>query len=131
MSGTKVDVTPTGDMAPDPTGFRYNSYATKKTLAKGLLDISLLMANASQLKSLISLGPGTDYYYANMVMISLSIVLQIITGILLLVLGSMEGKDLEGKKAADKLNNVTVGFVFAITVINLFVAAFGIKLSER
>ena len=43
----------------------------------------------------------------------------------------MEGKDLEGKKVADKLNNVTLGFVFAITVINLFVAAFGIKLSEK
>ena len=93
--------------------------------------MSLLMANVTQLQSLISLGPGSDYYYANMVMISLSIVLQIITGILLLVLGSMEGKDLEGKKTADKLNNVTVGFVFAITVINVFATAFGIKHSKR
>ncbi|KAH3892828.1 hypothetical protein DPMN_016960 [Dreissena polymorpha] len=134
MSATKVeltDITPSGDVAPDPALFRYKSYARIKTLAKGLLDMSLLMANVTQLQSLISLGPGSDYYYANMVMISLSIVLQIITGILLLVLGSMEGKDLEGKKAANKLNNVTVGFVLAITVINVFATAFGIKHSKR
>jgi len=60
--------------------FGFNKYATKKTLAKGLLDIGLLMANASQLKSLLSLGSGTDYYWANLVLISLSIILQVTTG---------------------------------------------------
>lgn len=48
--------------------FKYNQYATKKTLAQGLLDIGLLMANASQLKALIDLGPNTqDYFWANVV----------------------------------------------------------------
>lgn len=109
---------------------KFNSYATKKTLAKGLLDIGLLMANASQLKSLLSLGPSMDYYYANLVLISISIVLQIIVGVILLILGSKEGKTTFGKDTATRLNDVTVGFVFAITVVNVFIAAFGIKLSE-
>jgi len=60
----------------------------------------------------------------------LLLLLQIITGIMLLVLGSMEGKNVEQRKAAHRLNDVTVGFVFAITIINIFIAAFGIKLSE-
>ena len=114
----------------DSSGFNFNSYATKKTLAKGLLDIGLLMANASQLKSLLSLGPSQDYYYANLVLIGLSITLQIIVGIILLVLGSIRGKDLKEKQRANVLNNVTVGFIFLITIINVFIAAFGIKLSE-
>lgn len=114
----------------EATRRQFNSYATKKTLAKGLLDIGLLMANASQLKSLLSLGPAQDYYYANLVLISLSIILQIIVGVVLLVLGSIEGKTVTGKLTSSRLNDVTVGFVFAITVINVFIAAFGIKLSE-
>jgi len=88
------------------------------------------MANASQLKSLLSLGPSQDYYYANLVLIGLSITLQIIVGIILLVLGSIKGKDLKEKQRANVLNNVTVGFIFLITIINVFIAAFGIKLSE-
>lgn len=114
----------------EATRRQFNSYATKKTLAKGLLDIGLLMANASQLKSLLSLGPAQDYYYANLVLISLSIILQIVVGVVLLVLGSIEGKTVTGKLTSSRLNDVTVGFVFAITVINVFIAAFGIKLSE-
>ena len=48
--------------------FKYNQYATKKTFAQGLLDIGLLMANASQLKSLIDLGPDhQDYFWASIV----------------------------------------------------------------
>jgi hypothetical protein len=89
------------------------------------------MANASQLKSLLSLGSAQDYYYANLVLISISIALQLTVGVILLVLGSMEGKTTEQRKSANTLNNVTVGFVFAITVVNIFIAAFGIKLTEQ
>ncbi|WAR25989.1 NINJ1-like protein [Mya arenaria] len=119
--------------ATDGSPFGYNNYATKKTLAKGLLDIGLLVANASQLKSLLSLGPEQEHFHVNMVLISLSISLQIDTGILLLILGSMEpnGKHLEERRTAHRLNDVIVGFVFVITVINIFIAAFGIRLTEQ
>lgn len=36
-----------------PREFNVNLYATKKTAAQGLLDLALLMANASQLKSIV------------------------------------------------------------------------------
>ncbi|XP_045173865.1 ninjurin-2-like [Mercenaria mercenaria] len=132
MAGRKVDVLREEGSAEQEQkhAFNFNTYATKKTIAKGLLDIGLLMANASQLKSLLSLGPAQDYYYANLVLISLSVFLQITVGIILLVLGSKNMKTVEEKKSANTLNNVTVGFVFAITVVNVFIAAFGIKLTE-
>ena len=50
--------------------FKYNLYATKKTVAEGLLDVGLLMSNASQLKALIDLGPDNqDYFWPNIVCI--------------------------------------------------------------
>ncbi|XP_052778531.1 ninjurin-1-like [Mya arenaria] len=109
----------------------FSSYNTKKILAEGLLDIGLLVANATQLMSLLSIGSAADFYYPNLVLISLSVTLQMATGALLLVLGGMEYKHLEGRRSANRLNNIIVGFVFAITVINVLVAAFGIKMPEN
>ena len=112
------------------SGFRYHTYATKKTLVEGLLDIGLLMANAAQLKALISLGPGQDFYYANLVLLIISLSLQLVVGVILVIHGSMEGRNVLEKRSSLILNNVTVGLVFTITVANVFIAAFGIKLSE-
>lgn len=108
-----------------------NKYATRKTLAQGLLDVSLLMANASQLKAVIEVGEhGQQFYYALLVLIGVSIVIQVVVGIVLIVLGGMELKTAEEKKRAHVLNNVSVGLIMVVTVINTFITAFGIKLSD-
>lgn len=39
-----------------------NKYATKKTVAQGMLDIALLTANASQLKYVLQLGQRHEFY---------------------------------------------------------------------
>ena len=64
------------------------------------------------------------------VMLSLSVTLQLVVGIILLVLGSMEAKTPEEKQHVHKLNDTTVGLIFVITVLNVFIAAFGIKISD-
>ncbi|XP_063420745.1 ninjurin-1-like [Mytilus trossulus] len=110
--------------------FQYNKYATKKTLAKGLLDISLLMANASQLKAMLNAGSNVDYFWVVVVLISLSLILQLTVGGMLLVLGSMETKSPEVKRHVNGLNNAAVGLICVITVVNIFIAAFGIKISD-
>jgi hypothetical protein len=112
--------------------FPYNRYATKKTLAKGLLDISLLLANASQLKTLLTAGEAVNrtFFWPVLVMIVLSILLQVTTGLVLLVLGSMEVKKPEDKKRVNAINNSTVGLIFVITILNVFIAGFGMKLTD-
>lgn len=107
-----------------------NKYATKKTLAQGLLDVGLMMANASQLKALINAGTGHEYFWALIVLLALSILLQILTGIVLLILGSKNVDDPKDKRFSQILNNFTVGLIFFVTVINVFISAFGIKLSS-
>lgn len=54
-----------------------NRYATKKTIAQGMLDIALLTANASQLKYILQVGEQHEFYKLMVTLISLSIVLQV------------------------------------------------------
>ena len=54
-----------------------NKYATKKTIAQGLLDVALLTANASQLKYVLQVGEKHEFYALMLTLISISIVLQV------------------------------------------------------
>ena len=75
-------------------------------------------------------NPVFKMFLFSQVMLSLSVALQLIVGIILLVLGSMEVKTVEEKRHVHKLNDTTVGLIFVITVLNVFIAAFGIKISD-
>lgn len=55
-----------------------NRYATKKTIAQGMLDIALLTANASQLKYILQVGQKHEFYTLMLIMISVSIIMQVI-----------------------------------------------------
>lgn len=54
-----------------------NIYATKKTIAQGMLDVALLTANASQLKYILQLGHQHEFYFLMVTLISMSLVLQV------------------------------------------------------
>ena len=55
-----------------------NRYATKKTIAQGLLDVALLTANASQLKYVLQVGyDNHPFYYLMLSLIIISIILQV------------------------------------------------------
>lgn len=54
-----------------------NRYATKKTIAQGMLDIALLTANASQLKYILQIGQRHEFYKLMLTLIIMSIILQV------------------------------------------------------
>lgn len=54
-----------------------NRYATKKTIAQGMLDIALLTANASQLKYILQVGEKHEFYTLMLSLISISIIMQV------------------------------------------------------
>lgn len=64
-----------------------NHYATKKSAAQSMLDVALLMANSSQLKTLLYVGPQYRFYIPLIVLLSLSISLQVAVGLLLVFIG--------------------------------------------
>ncbi|XP_050033050.1 ninjurin-1-like [Dermacentor andersoni] len=101
-----------------------NRYATKKTVAQGMLDVALLTANTAQLKSLILRGAQQEFYTLLLVLLSLSIGLQIMVGVLFLLLGFINVNDQKNHRLADILNNVSTAAVFGITVVNVMAASF-------
>ncbi|XP_045172741.2 ninjurin-2-like [Mercenaria mercenaria] len=130
LSDSRVKICGAEEGEQNNESFDFNTYATKKTIAKGLLDVGLLMSNASQLKTTISLGSSHEYFSINIVLIAVSVILQVVVGIMLLIVGCMKGENMEEKNRANKLNNFTVGIVLMITVINAFIAAFGVQASD-
>lgn len=52
-----------------------------------MLDVALLMANSSQLKTALYVGPQYRFYTPLVVLLSMSITLQVIVGLLLIFIG--------------------------------------------
>ncbi|CAL1265025.1 unnamed protein product [Larinioides sclopetarius] len=102
-----------------------NIYATRKTVAQGMMDIALLTANASQLKHVLATADTHDYYLINLVLIGSSMTLQILVGILLVVVGRWNINKRKEQSVANVTNNVIVILIFLITVVNVLITAFG------
>nr|XP_046220200.1 ninjurin-1 isoform X2 [Oncorhynchus gorbuscha] len=72
----------------DPSGKVYrminmNHYATRKSVAQSMLDVALLMANSSQLKTVLNMESQYRFYKPLIVLLSMSITLQVVVGLLL------------------------------------------------
>ncbi|XP_055389627.1 ninjurin-2 isoform X2 [Condylostylus longicornis] len=104
-----------------------NRYATKKTIAQGMLDIALLTANASQLKYILQVGERHDFYKLMLGLISTSIILQLLVGVLFVIIGSLNINRKAEQAASIILNDVILIFVFVISVVNVIISGFGIE----
>ncbi|OXB83050.1 UNVERIFIED_CONTAM: hypothetical protein H355_001393 [Colinus virginianus] len=104
-----------------------NHYANKKSAAESMLDIALLMANASQLKAVIEQGPSFSFYMPLIVLISLSLTMQVMVGVLLIFLVKYDLNNPAKHGKLDFLNNLATGLVFIIVVVNIFITAFGVQ----
>lgn len=61
-----------------------SEYASKKSVAEGMMDIALLTANANQLRFLIAYNTGSQTFYVSLGLLILSLVLQVSVGIALI-----------------------------------------------
>lgn len=104
-----------------------NLYATKKTAAEGMLDIALFLANITHMKTVIEQGAGYRYYAAVLTLISFSLALQIVAGVLIIIIGRRDLNNPTLQKRLDYLNNVTTTIVFITTGLNFFISTFGMQ----
>ncbi|XP_013193481.2 ninjurin-2 [Amyelois transitella] len=112
-------------ISDDVKGLDANRYATKKTVAQGMLDIALLTSNASQLKYVLQVGPKHEFYTLLVVLISISIILQVVSAIVAIVLGcifNINRQPDQGK--AEILNNVNLGFKSVTIGLNVLISIF-------
>ncbi|XP_050540961.1 ninjurin-1-like isoform X3 [Daktulosphaira vitifoliae] len=104
-----------------------NRYATKKTIAQGMLDIALLTANANQLKYIIQVGDKHEFYRPLLVLIATSILLQVFMGFIFLTLNLMRDCRfhlIEYKSSSLFINQLPVVFTFIVFTINIIISAF-------
>uniref|UniRef100_W5L1S6 Ninjurin 1 n=1 Tax=Astyanax mexicanus TaxID=7994 RepID=W5L1S6_ASTMX len=102
-----------------------NHYATKKSAVQSMLDVALLMANSSQLKTVLYEGPEYRFYIPLITLITLSITLQVIVGLLLIFIVKYNLNDMRKQPKLNMMNNVTTVLVFFIVLINVFITALG------
>jgi len=102
-----------------------NIYATRKTVAQGMMDIALLTANASQLKHVLATADNHSYYLISLILIGSSMALQILVGILLVLVGRWNINHKKEQNVANVTNNIIVILIFLITVVNVLITAFG------
>ncbi|XP_026763383.1 ninjurin-2 isoform X5 [Galleria mellonella] len=114
---------PTEVVSDGVKGLDANRYATKKTVAQGMLDIALLTSNASQLKYVLQVGPKHEFYTLLVVLISISIALQVISAIVAVVLGCIYNINREpDHRGAEILNNVSLGFKSIGIALNIIIS---------
>ncbi|XP_069045579.1 ninjurin-1 isoform X2 [Lepisosteus oculatus] len=92
-----------------------------------MLDVALLMANASQLKAVIEQGSSFEFYIPLIILISISLTLQVIVGVLLIFIVRYNLNDENKQVRLNHLNNIATGLVFIIVVVNIFITAFGVQ----
>ncbi|XP_053614303.1 ninjurin-2 isoform X3 [Plodia interpunctella] len=124
---------PTDVISDDVKGLDANRYATKKTVAQGMLDIALLTSNASQLKYVLQVGPKHEFYTLLVVLISISIILQVAMGFVLLTLNLLRDcrfHQPRHRSSALNINYATTASAFVVTVLNVLVSAFDSSLAR-
>ncbi|CAL7935422.1 unnamed protein product [Xylocopa violacea] len=104
-----------------------NTFAAKKTVAQGMMDVALITANANQLRYLIEYQRQSSTFYLIMSLIIISLLLQVAVGVSLVFKGRYDIKGQSKSIQARKINNYVVIGVFMITIINVFIAAFSVS----
>ncbi|XP_017885950.1 ninjurin-1-like [Ceratina calcarata] len=108
-----------------------NSFAAKKTVAQGMMDVALITANANQLRYLIEYQRESVTFFWILGLIIISLLLQIAVGVSLVFKGRFDIKGKSKSLTARKIDNYVVIGVFLITIINVFIAAFSISVTTQ
>ncbi|XP_018321571.1 ninjurin-1-like [Agrilus planipennis] len=103
-----------------------NSFAAKKTVAQGMMDIALITANANQLRYIIEFNRHSSTFYVNLFLIIVSLILQVGVGVALIFKGRLDLKGKSKHQSAKTINNYVVAGIFLVTIINVFIASFTI-----
>ncbi|XP_035683072.1 uncharacterized protein LOC118420402 [Branchiostoma floridae] len=113
---------------------KYNEH---ETLSQGYLNASLLSANASQLQIVIQSGFPGPMFYVQLVLLLISIVLQVVHGILLLRKYQINietandndpSDDEKDSQRAHRYNNWAMVVSIIIMAVNILISTFGASL---
>lgn len=88
-------------------------------IAQALLFIALISANSEQLGDIIDKGEINKYFLISLVLISASLVIQIILGIIMIFESRYKIDTEQGFSKIEKIDNFIIGGIVLIAVANL------------
>ncbi|XP_064097171.1 ninjurin-1-like [Macrobrachium nipponense] len=117
---------------PDkPSQLDFNHVKRKMSIVKGCLDIGLLSANGNQLRNIINFGdPDDSLYYIVITSIIISLILQVASGVVMLVAEKFDMNDDEERDQGELLNTITTVLVFVVLIVNVFIAGLGVDVAN-
>ncbi|XP_037293440.1 uncharacterized protein LOC119189011 [Manduca sexta] len=107
---------------------KLTTYHRNEVYAQRMADFALFSANVNQLRNLLGSSNTTQYYYFNLTLIAASIILQVTVGVGIMV-NNFYNVNKKDTYKAGIINNMTVAGVFLITILNVFIASFGVASS--
>ncbi|XP_043565221.1 ninjurin-2-like [Chiloscyllium plagiosum] len=105
------------------SSINFNDYATLKSVAESMLDVTLLMSNTTQLVGVLEQGPEFKYYVPLIVLISLSLILQVVIFFLLVFSAKTNVTEIDNQKTLNKCNKITIILVGATLLINVVITS--------
>merc|ERR1712141_342016 len=101
-----------------------HSHAQMKNFTKGFADLALLTANVNQLRHVIDLQDDV-MRILSVVFLSLSIILQVVAGALLIVDHSIDVRNDKGVQKCRIINSIIQILMLLIIVLNILVVGLG------
>lgn len=113
--------------AKSPKQEKEKKSITTKTFAHGMMDVSLLTSNSTQLRAVLS-NPDHEFYTLLLWLIGLSIVLQMLSAVLLIMSDyfktQVKEKDLQNQSKRKLMNFLSLALVTIVTSLNVLISAF-------
>lgn len=91
-----------------------------------MMDLALLSANANQLRYVLESRDRHPYYFLSVSFIIASLMFQVLVGIGLVFNSRYNIKKHDDICKADRINNLITVAILLITIINVFISAFGV-----
>ena len=115
----------TENLQQNSVQFDFNKYAEIKTMAKGLLNVSLLTSNANNLKIIIKAGPeNNQLYWPSIIITVLSIMLQTTMAILAVFIGKNDINFESNHSHATLLNRTILILAVLTIIVNILITSF-------
>ncbi|XP_046556994.1 ninjurin-1-like [Haliotis rubra] len=117
-----------------------NEFGVRRTTVQNMLDLALVAANISQLRIILTVGPGyLDFYYLMLSCVCLSLGCQVLFALIILIVKIRENemdsvsRDPEVQtesirqtrdRVADRLNYLSMALVLFVLLLNMVISGF-------
>ncbi|XP_055948555.1 ninjurin-1-like [Argiope bruennichi] len=103
---------------------KFCTYCRRKSYAQMSMDVALVITNAAHLVRILRGHPDEEMRLAKIVLVSVSIALEVLIGILLVLKERYDIDDEKCHKIMDVMNDIVIFLIFTSVLVHVFVSVF-------